>query len=43
MGGRVGVSHMSTEYTTRRALDAGNDRFRASATRFFVAAGRRFR
>jgi hypothetical protein len=41
-GLRVGVSHMSTEYTTSRSLDAGNDRLRASATRFFVAAGYRF-
>jgi hypothetical protein len=41
-GIRAGVSHMSTEYTTSRKLDAGNDRFRASATRFFVAGGHRF-
>ncbi len=41
-GVRAGVSHMSTEYTTSRKLDAGNDRFRASATRFFVAGGYRF-
>jgi hypothetical protein len=42
-GIRAGVSHMSTEYTTDRALDAGNDRFREPATRFFLAAGHRFR
>ena len=42
-GLRAGVSHMSTEYTTDRALDARNDRFRASATRFLLAVGRRFR
>ncbi len=41
-GVRAGVSHMSTEYTTSRKLDAGNDRFRASATRFFLSGGRRF-
>jgi hypothetical protein len=41
-GVRAGASHMSTEYTTDRRLDAGNDRFRASATRFFIAAGHRF-
>jgi hypothetical protein len=41
-GVRAGVSHMSTEYTTSRRLDSGNDRFRASATRFFVAGGHRF-
>lgn len=41
-GVRAGVSHMSTEYTTSRKLDAGNDRFRASATRFFLAGGTRF-
>ena len=41
-GLRAGASHMSTEYTTIRSLDAGNDRFRASATRFFVAGGHRF-
>jgi hypothetical protein len=41
-GVRAGVSHMSTEYTTLRKLDAGNDRFRASATRFFLAGGHRF-
>ncbi len=41
-GVRAGVSHMSTEYTTSRRLDAGNDRFRASATRLFVAGGYRF-
>ncbi len=41
-GIRAGASHMSTEYTTGRQLDAGNDRFRASATRFFIAAGHRF-
>jgi len=41
-GVRAGASHMSTEYTTGRQLDAGNDRFRASATRFFIAAGHRF-
>lgn len=40
-GVRAGVSHMSTEYTTDRKLDGGNDRFRASATRFFVGAGYR--
>jgi hypothetical protein len=40
-GVRAGVSHMSTEYTTSRVLDGGNDRFRASATRLFVAAGYR--
>ena len=40
-GIRAGVSHMSTEYTTSRKLDAGNDRFRASATRFFLAGGYR--
>lgn len=42
-GIRAGVSHMSTEFTTSRPLDAGNDRFRASATRFFVATGFRLR
>jgi hypothetical protein len=42
LGVRAGVSHMSTEYTTSRRLDAGNDRFRASATRFFLAGGYRF-
>ncbi len=41
-GVRAGASHMSTEYTTSQKLDAGNDRFRASATRFFVSCGRRF-
>lgn len=41
-GVRAGVSHMSTEYTTTRPLDAGNDRFRTSATRFFLAGGYRF-
>jgi len=41
-GVRAGVSHMSTEYTTTQELDAGNDRFRASATRFFLAGGYRF-
>jgi len=41
-GVRAGVSHMSTEYTTTRALDAGNDRFRTSATRFFIGGGYRF-
>jgi len=41
-GVRVGVSHMSTEYTTSRPLDGNNDRFRASATRAFVAVGYRF-
>jgi hypothetical protein len=38
-GVRAGVSHMSTEYLTARRLDGGNDRFRAAATRFFLAAG----
>jgi hypothetical protein len=42
LGVRAGVSHMSTEYTTSHRLDAGNDRFRASATRFFIAGGYRF-
>jgi hypothetical protein len=41
-GVRTGLSHMSTEYTTSRKLDAGNDRFRASATRLFLAGGHRF-
>jgi len=41
-GVRVGISHMSTEYTTSRPLDSNNDRFRASATRGFVAVGYRF-
>jgi hypothetical protein len=41
-GIRAGASHMSTEYTTDRPLDGGNDRFRASATRFFAATGYRF-
>ena len=41
-GIRAGVSHMSTEYTTSRPLDGNNDRFRASATRGFVALGYRF-
>jgi hypothetical protein len=41
-GVRAGVSHMSTEYTTTRPLDGNNDRFRASATRGFVALGYRF-
>jgi len=40
-GVRAGVSHMSTEYTTARTLDAGNDRFRTSATRFFVGGSYR--
>jgi hypothetical protein len=39
---RAGVSHMSTEYTTSRELDAGNDRFRTSATRFFLGGDYRF-
>lgn len=42
-GLRAGVSHMSTEFTTSRVLDGGNDRFRASASRFFVAVGHRAR
>ncbi len=41
-GVRAGVSHMSTEYTSSRPLDGNNDRFRASATRGFVALGYRF-
>jgi hypothetical protein len=41
-GVRVGVSHMSTEYTTSRPLDGNNDRFRASATRAFAALAYRF-
>ena len=41
-GLRVGLSHMSTEYTTDRSLDGGNDRFRASATRAFAALAHRF-
>ena len=41
-GVRAGVSHMSTEYTTARRLDGGNDRFRASATRVFLAGAHRF-
>src|SRR5258707_9674801 len=41
-GVRAGVSHMSTEYTTSRPLDGNNDRFRASATRGFLALGYRF-
>jgi hypothetical protein len=41
-GLRAGVSHMSTEYTSSRLLDGNNDRFRASATRGFVALGYRF-
>src|SRR5260370_28509264 len=41
-GVRAGVSHMSTEYTSSRPLDGNNDRFRASATRRFVALGYRF-
>ena len=41
-GVRAGLSHMSTEYTTDRPLDGGNDRFRASATRFFGSFGHRF-
>jgi len=41
-GVRAGVSHMSTEYTTSRPLDGNNNRFRASATRGFVALGYRF-
>jgi hypothetical protein len=41
-GVRAGVSHMSTEYTTVRRLDGGNDRFRASATRFLLGGSHRF-
>ena len=41
-GLRAGISHMSTEYTTDRPLDGGNDRFRASATRAFAALAHRF-
>lgn len=41
-GVRAGVSHMSTEYTSSRPLDGNNNRFRASATRGFIALGYRF-
>lgn len=41
-GVRIGVSHMSTEYTTDRALVGNNDRFRNSSTRAFAAVGYRF-
>ena len=41
-GVRAGLGHMSTEYTTDRPLDGGNDRFRASATRLFASFGHRF-
>lgn len=42
VGVRAGVSHMSTEYTTARRLDGGNDRFRASATRFVLGTAWHF-
>lgn len=41
-GVRAGISHMSTEYTSSRPLDGNNNRFRASATRGFIALGYRF-
>lgn len=41
-GIRVGGSHMSTEYTTDKALAGNNDRFRTSFTRGFGTVGYRF-
>ena len=41
-GIRVGASHMSTEYTTDKALAGNNNRFRTSHTRGFAAVGYRF-